>query len=143
MTHHLFISAVNRRALLSGVVAVAALLAGCASTVPATPERVVQQRANAYWQARLAGKPEQAYALSTPSYRALRNVEQFSRQVGSAAGIRAAEVHNVVCTPENCTARMALSVRPPLPGFDVGLTTTYVNETWVQENGQWWRHQAP
>lgn len=122
----------------------AALVSGCATnaSLPSTPELEVQQRAKQYWQARIAKKPEQAYALTAPSYRKLRTAEQFAMQVGNAATVRDASVHRVNCEPERCVVRMALQVRAVVAQVDAGLVTLAVDETWVLEDGQWWFHQS-
>ena len=80
-------------------------LAGCAVFTPATPEQIVAKRASDYWQARIAGKYEKAYELSTPAYRKLKTAEQFRVQFGPGVNVQAAEVASVVCEPQKCTAK--------------------------------------
>lgn len=122
--------------------AVASLvLAGCAAMGPAKPEQVVQQRATEYWKARVAAQYEKAYALSTPSYRKLRTAEQFKQKFGAGANIQAAEVVKVSCADEKCTAQMKLSVKPIILGLNLSTMDTFVDETWLLEDGQWWHHQ--
>ena len=116
-------------------------LAGCAAFAPATPEQIVQQRATAYWKARVAGQVDQAYALSTPSYRQLRTEAQFKMQFGAGASVENAEVTKVSCEAEKCTAQIKLSVKPALMGLKVGTIATHMDEIWVLEEGQWWHYQ--
>ena len=116
-------------------------LAGCAAFSPATPEQIVQKRATQYWQARIAGKYEQAYNLSTPSYRKLKTAEQFRIQFGAGVSVQAAEVANVVCEPQKCTAKMKISATPALPGLKLGTIPMYMDEVWLFEDGQWWIYQ--
>lgn len=116
-------------------------LAGCAAFSPATPEQIVQKRASQYWQARIAGKYEQAYKLSTPSYRKLKTAEQFRMQFGPGVSVRAAEVAGVVCEPQKCTVKMKISATPALPGLKLGTIPMYMDEVWLLEDGQWWIYQ--
>lgn len=131
-----------RRSLRAvGLAAMAATaLVGCA-TISSTPEQVVQQRATEYWKARIAGDHAKAYALSTPSYRKLHTVEQFRMQFGGAASLKDAEPINVTCEPEKCTVRIKISAAPALVGMNLGTIATHLSETWLLEDGQWWRYQ--
>ncbi|WP_342721375.1 hypothetical protein [Acidovorax sp. FHTAMBA] len=118
------------------------LVAGCASLGASTPEEIVGQRATEYWKARIAGQYEKAWALSTPAYRAIKTAEQFRVQFGSGATVEAATPYKVTCeSGEKCTARMKLSATPALLGMKLGTIDTYVDETWLLEDGKWWRHQ--
>lgn len=116
-------------------------LTGCAALKPAAPEQVVEKRVTAYWQARMAGQYEKAYALSTPSYRKLRTESQFRMQFGSSATIERADVKNIECEAEKCKVQLNLGVKPALPGVRLGTVDTFVNEIWLLEDGQWWHHQ--
>lgn len=119
----------------------ALILAGCASFAPSTPEAAVEQRATAYWKARQTGQVEKTYALTPPSYRKVRTLEQFRLQFGAAAAVKSVEVAKVTCEPEKCVARIKLSVTPALAGLKMGNIDTYLDETWLLEDGQWWHHQ--
>lgn len=130
------------RKLRAGALALTALvLAGCATMAPATPEAAVEQRATAYWTARQTGQVDKTYALTPPSYRAVRTFEQFRLQFGTAAAVKSVEVTKVTCEPEKCVARIKLSVTPALAGLKMGNIDTYLDETWLLEDGQWWHHQ--
>ncbi len=123
-------------------IAAAVLLAvGCASLETATPEKAVEKRATAYWKARTDGQVEKAYELLTPSYRKLRTLEQYRNQFGIGASIAGASVVKVTCEAERCTARMRLDARPALIGMNLGAVATHLDEVWLLEDGQWWRHQ--
>ncbi len=123
------------------LVAAAVALAGCASMGGGTPEQVVQKRAEAYWKARLEGKYEAAYALSTPAYRKLRTAEQFSKQYGASVAAKAAEVTKVTCDAVRCETQVRLDVKPGIPGLNLPIVPMYVNEVWLLEDGQWWHFQ--
>ena len=118
-------------------------LVGCAAFAPATPEHAVQQRATAYWKARVAGQVDKAYALSTPSYRKLRTEAQFKQQFGAGASVEGAEVNKVTCEAEKCTAQIKISVKPALMGLKLDTIATYLDEVWLLEDGQWWHYQEP
>lgn len=130
----------TNRALVALALLSSALI-GCAG-VPTTPEQIVHQRSQDYWQARLAGKLDTAYALTTPSYRKLRTAEQFRKQHGSAAAVQEVTVTGVQCEAARCTARVQLKVKAPIPGMERTPVSTYTNEVWLLEDGQWWLHQS-
>ena len=116
-------------------------LAGCGAFTPATPEQIVQKRASEYWEARITGKFEKAYELSTPSYRKLKTLDQFRMQFGPGVSVQAAEVASVVCEPQKCTTKMKISAKPALIGVKLGTIPLYMDEIWLLEDGQWWHYQ--
>ena len=116
-------------------------LSGCAALSPSTPEQVVQKRATDYWKARVAGQVDKAYALSTPSYRKLRTEAQFKMQFGAGVNVEGAEVTKVSCEAEKCTTQVKLDVKPALAGMKIGTISTYLDEVWLLEDGQWWHYQ--
>lgn len=131
-----------RRSLTAAALALGAMsVAGCASFGPHTPEQIVQERATDYWKARVSGQIGKAYALSTPSYRKLRTEAQFKMQFGTGAGVESAEITKVTCEAEKCTSKVKLEVRPALVGLKVGTISTYLDEVWLLEDGQWWHYQ--
>lgn len=130
------------RTLVSVGVATAMLaLSGCASFGGGTPEQIVQKRAAEYWKARIEGKHEVAYGLSTPAYRQLHSAEKFRAQHGAFAAAKTAEVMKVTCEPEKCIAQVKLGVQPPIPGMKLPTVEMYVSETWLLEDGNWWHYQ--
>lgn len=114
---------------------------GCAALSPSTPEQIVHMRATEYWEGRIGGQYEKAYALTAPSYRKLRTESQFKMQFGAGASIERAEVKKIDCEPEKCNVQLQLGVKPLLPGMNMGTVSTFVNEIWLLEEGQWWHHQ--
>lgn len=130
-----------RRLISLSFVAVT-LLAGCAAFKPATPEEAVKARALQYWHARKDGKVDQLYGFLTPAFRKLRTEAQFRASYTATAALEAVEVAQVACESAiRCTAKMKLSVKPALPGLNLGIIDMHVDETWLLEDGQWWRHQ--
>ena len=125
--------------------AMAALtLAGCATLGYATPEQQVQERANAFWSARQKADPKAAYELLTPSYRGLRTERDFVKDNGGGIAVQKVEVVKVTCEEaDKCTARIAITGKPSVPGLNLPSITSYMDDAWVQEQGQWWRFLAP
>ncbi len=131
----------SSKALSAAVAAGVLTLAGCASMGPSTPEREVKERSEAYWKARIAGQSDKSYALTPPSYRKAFTPEQFARQFGNGASVTSAEVANVACEAEKCVAKVKLTAKPMIIGVKIDSIDTYLDETWVLEDGQWWRFQ--
>lgn len=129
-----------------GAVALAASLGlgACASLQSSTPEQEVAQRAEARWAALIKGDFNQAYGYLTPSFRAVVTAADYRKRFGAAGAWTNAIVHKVECEAESCTAtiRVTTQVRVPLFATKVPETTTYLDEVWVREDGQWWRYEA-
>lgn len=126
-----------------GVSVLSAALAACASTAAlSTPEAQVKQRAQVRWDAQIAGDWKTAYSLVTPSYRALRDLAYFRASVGGAVSWHAVEVVGVDCdeTGFACQARIKMDYQVAArPGL-AAPRSTYFNESWVLEEGQWYLH---
>ena len=118
----------------------AAAMAGCATLGGSTPEQIVAQRSANYWKARAASDYVKAYAFSTPAYRKVNSAEKFRQQFGAGAAIHGGEAVKVNCEAEKCTARVKISATSALPGLNLGTIPTYLDETWLLEDGQWWRY---
>jgi len=121
----------------------AAFLAGCAAIAPAKPEDVVRQRAQARWNALMEGDWAQAYRYMSPSYRALVEQKRYANQFGGGAAWLAAEPVKVACAEDRCTVEMKVTIRPLLGARAGDPATTYFDETWIREEGQWWMYQRP
>jgi len=133
----------QRRTAAALLAAALTVLGGCASLGPQTPEQQVQQRANAYWQARLKADSASAYALLVPAYRELRSEKDFAKSQGAGINGEKVEVTQVTCEAQKCNARIALTVKPAVPGLKLPVVTSYMDDTWVLEQGQWWRFETP
>lgn len=131
----------SSKAIAAAIAAGALALAGCASLGPSTPEQAVKERAEAYWKARIAGQADKSYALTPPSYRKAFTQEQFARQFGSGASVTASEVTGVTCEADRCVAKVKLTAKPVIIGVKLDSIDTYLDETWVLEEGNWWRFQ--
>ena len=119
-----------------------AAMSGCATLGGgSTPEQIVAQRSADYWKARAAGDYVKAYAFSTPAYRKVNSAEKFRQQFGPGAAIHGGETVKVNCEAEKCTARIKISATPALLGLNLGTIPAYLDEIWLLEDGQWWRHE--
>ncbi len=128
----------------AAALAAALALAACASNSAKTPEQIVVERAEARWQHLIKQDFAGAYAYLTPAYRDVVPQEQYRRRFGSAGAWTNAIVHEVSCEPEACTVKMRITtqVRVPLFATRISEVTTYMDERWVREDGQWWLYQS-
>ena len=123
----------------------AAALAGCA-TFATTPEAVVRARATAQWKARIAGDLDAIYRLTTPSYRGATSLEKYKKGFGGAVQIKSAEVAGVLCeNADKCVVNTKVEAIPLLMLGRRALPpiVTYIDETWLREEGQWWLFPTP
>lgn len=132
--------AMNRRKL--AVVFVLASLAGCASFAPRTPEETVKARAQERRNVLLKGDLERAYTYFTPSYRGTVSLDRYRNSIGNASLTVGAIVESVECeTLEKCIAKVKVEIKPLVVPRFTGTITTYSDETWLFEAGQWWFFQ--
>jgi cell division ATPase FtsA len=68
----------------------------------------------------------------------------FKASFGNAVDTVSATVETVTCeTLEKCVAQVKLEVKPlAVRAFASTIVTTYANETWLLEGGQWWLFQT-
>ena len=145
MNTHTFVTDVKRRAaLVLGGWLAALALGGCASVAPKSPEEQVTERAEAHWKALIAGDFAKAYGYLVPSYRAIVSSADYERRFGAAGRWTNAIVHSVECEAEACKARVRITSRLLIPQFATRINevNSYVDETWVREDGQWWKFQS-
>ena len=105
----------------------------------APPEEVVKQRVNERWKALVSGDFSRSYSLTSPSFRGLITQDVYRGRIGGAVNWVAGEVATVQC-PEaiKCVARVRIDYKPLIRGRAGETFSTYADETWVLENGQWW-----
>jgi len=111
-----------------------------------TPEAMVKARATQQWQARIAGDFDASYKLTTPSFRGGTTLESYKKGFGGAVQIKSAGVATVTCeNADKCIVNAKVEATPTLmlgrralPTF-----TTYIDETWLREDGQWWLFPTP
>ncbi|MDT8320630.1 MAG: hypothetical protein RQ826_08900 [Xanthomonadales bacterium] len=126
------------RALAGAVLAL--LLAACAGT-QTRPDAVVAERAQARWDALLAGDYDTAYALYSPGYRSSISRTDFEIQYRlRKVRWKTAEYQSHECTDSACTVRfmMTYTVNSPVPGIKKYTGRSRVEESWVNTRGNWW-----
>ena len=116
-------------------------LTACGGMIKKSPEDAVRERAAERWSYLIKGDLHKAYELSSPSSRAVVSFEQYRGKFGSAVTWRSTEITSVACEVDKCTAKVRIEA-VPLLGTRFGNTLlTYVDETWLLEDGQWWFFQ--
>jgi len=118
------------------------VLAACASVGSGNAPDLVHQRASERWQALVAGEFSRAYAYNTPSFRAVVSLDSYRNRFGAAIVWLGAEVVGVDCPQtDKCTAHLRIDYKPLLSKKIGDKMSTYVDETWLSEGGQWWFFQ--
>lgn len=117
------------------------LLQGCATFgEEAPPEERVQKRAQARWDALVAGQFEKAYGFNTPGYRESVDLGTFRSRVGNPpVKLKGAKVEAVKCAETSCDVTMRLYFLPMWPGFPE--LDNQHTERWVLSDGDWWRFE--
>ena len=111
---------------------VIAILGGCMTLAPKSPEEAIRARAQERWISLLSGKFDKAYELLSPSYRKVKDLESYRRNFGDSASWTRAEVLLVDCPePTKCNANVEIEVQPMIPAGFKGTIRTQVQESWV------------
>lgn len=107
---------------------------------PLTPEQRVAQRANARWQAMIAGEYEKAYGYLSPGFRLKVKDFTYRNRFAGKTTFRSAKISGVVCEQDSCQVTVdteyTVHAIPPFamdldrPGKD--------NERWVLLDKEWW-----
>lgn len=131
------------RSAVAGIV-VTLLAAGCASTGtgPRPPEEIVQERAQARWNALVDRDFAAAYTYLTSGYRAVVPLAAYRRQSTGPAQWESAKAHKAKCEAARCIVTVEITFRIGLPGHADRVQSSFVDETWVLEDGQWFKYEA-
>lgn len=135
---------VKRLALIAGLLA-AALQAGCAaSSVGAQrpAEEVVLERAQRRWDALLAGDWAAAYRFATPAYRAVVTEQAYGNQFRGPLQWKSAQAKSAKCEEKRCKVFVTVTFVMMAPGLMGQPGRTDVEETWILEDGTWFRHET-
>jgi len=101
----------------------------------------VQERAQARWNALLAGDYDTAYDFYSPGYRSSHSRGDFEIDMRTRK-VRwvAAKVLGSTCEAEACTVETSVDykVTRPVPGVPEWKNTEKSTEQWVKTNGEWW-----
>lgn len=121
-------------------IAAAVALVACATPGGNTAEEAVMQRANARWKLLVARDFAAAYDYNTATFKSLVTLDTFKSRTGASVLWLDAEAVGVKCPdaekPEKCTARIRIDFKPTLRSSGDKFST-YVDETWLLEAGQW------
>jgi hypothetical protein len=119
----------------------AVLLVACDtdSQRQAVPEERVQARAEARWQALLAGEYEQAYGFLAPGFRSRVTLDSYRGRFKGKTQWLEAQFKGVDCDQDVCEAKFAAKYRflgvPPFPPVE---GETEEAEKWVFTQDDWW-----
>lgn len=132
----------QRASLLGAVVA----LTACAALQPQTPEDQAMARAQARWDALLKGDFKKGYEYAPPSYRGVTSYDVYRAQFGTGSKWISALVAGATCEPERCQVKIRIELEVPMMGGGMRgrmqQVSTYFDETWVREDGKWWKQEA-
>lgn len=130
----------RRNLLATAVIVSGALLAGCASMGPKTPEEEVRALAEARWNALIKRDFVKAYGYAQPSFRAVVTPSAYAQRFGSAGRWKSAQIHEATCEAARCTVKVRLTTEIMVPSFrrSIPEVVSYHDEVWVREEGQWW-----
>jgi hypothetical protein len=130
------------RAITLGAAIVAA--AGCASigAGPRPAEQVVLERAQARWNALVERDFAAAYPYLTSGYRAVVPLQAYRRQSTGPAQWEGAKAQSAKCEAARCIVTVEITFRLGLPGHADRVQSAFVDETWVLEDGQWYKFEA-
>lgn len=116
------------------------MLAACAAASVAQDE-VIKQRAQARWDALLAGDYPVAYSYASPGYRSSASVTDFEISM-RARRVKyvSAEYNGHHCEDALCAVkvRVGYEVVRPVTGLDKWKGTSLVEERWIYSDGNWW-----
>lgn len=136
-----FLVQCNRPAAAILAILAAALLASCAALDTRSPEEVVAERAQARWEALVAGNIQDAYQYYSPGYRSGVSAGALAGQVaGRQVQWKKANIHEVTCEEAVCRAVVFVDyqARSPLPRVGRLESSTRVEETWIESGGNWY-----
>ncbi len=134
---------IAKRMSLAAASVVLVALSGCAGLgKPATPEAQVKARAQQRADALVKRDLSRAYEFFTPAYRTAVSAETYRNSIGKALVLVSAQVESVECESlEKCIAKVRVETKPLAVRHFTGTITTYGDETWLLEAGQWWFFQ--
>lgn len=101
----------------------------------------VVDRAQARWQALLAGDFQTAYSYYTPGYRSSKTPGDFELSIRlRKVQFRDAEYLEHQCEGDSCTLKFNVKyhVASPVPGVNRWESKTVLDERWVRTQGKWW-----
>jgi len=118
-----------------------ALLAACSD--PRPPAEVVEERAQARWQAMVARDFQGAWEYYTPGFREQMTAVEFEGEMARRpVQWTDAEVFEVNCADDEprCEVRVRVDyqAQAAVPGVGMLKSKSGVTEIWLQIGGEWW-----
>lgn len=123
---------------------VSVTLAGCASTGAGGAidgNRAVVKRAEARWDAVLAGDFENAYQYYSPGFRSSHTRGDFELGMRlRKVQFREARYVEQSCEGDRCDLKFEVQyhIASPVPGLDQWQSNTTIDETWIRTQNEWW-----
>jgi hypothetical protein len=105
-----------------------------------TQRAVLEQRVTAKWDALIRKDFATAYSFASPSYRKLYSLDAFKSSFGNKVGWQRIEVVNVDFKGGDAATvgiNLHFVYHPPQAENPLNMKT-YVQESWVRVDGQWW-----
>lgn len=77
----------------------------------------------------------------TPAYKAIVSEQRYGNQFGGPVKWDGATAKNAKCEESRCIVGVDVRFRMLLPGHSNNPMSTYVEEVWLLEDGQWYRFE--
>jgi hypothetical protein len=122
------------KAVSAVVVAVAlAAISACAMVKPRSAEEIVQEKAQARWDALVKGDTATAYRYFSPGTRTVITPEGYDATINKGFW-KSAKIEKVTCeTAEACEVLATIEYE-----YQRIRTKTPLRETWIREGSDWW-----
>lgn len=129
----------KRCAAFSGVALALTSITSCVS-LQSTPQDTVRQLANQRWKYIAEGKFDKAYEMTVPSFRKIKTKENYAVTMLTAnVKWQSGEVIKVECETQTCKVTVKAVSQIMLPTRYKGPLVSGLDETWIFEDGQWWK----
>jgi hypothetical protein len=126
---------------VAGLALLAVILAACASNPGASRDRQIQERAQARWDAIIAGDYERAFTYLSPGYRSTTNAADYGIELRlRKVRYLSASYLDHSCDDNACSVRVDVGFRlaQPMKGVPEWDGTQTLTEQWVRIGGDWW-----
>jgi hypothetical protein len=121
----------------------ALILAGCAGPVASnrTPADIAVERAQARWDALMRRDWATAYGYLTSGYRATVSADRYGGQFSGPLQWEGARAHGAECEATRCVVTVEITFRLMLAGHRDRKSSTFIEEVWLLEDGQWYKFE--
>jgi uncharacterized protein YhdP len=142
-THFRFdFSTLTSASLRRGAVCVFMVLSGagvvgCVTALPAPEalEKIAKQRSEEFWRNVVEAKYSEAYAMLTDSSKEAVPLRRFAQQIASLR-ILGAQLEQVKCVENSCTAKQKLEVTMRVPKIAPQKVSLDHEDVWLLESGE-------